>query len=111
MDISREPRHVLDMYGAQPGAASFNNNCLLARRLVEQGVRFVQLHDWGWDFHGTANDSAIQTGLTRKCAPTDRAVAALLRNLKARGMLYSPRAVWGCEFVRHPFSASGTAVT
>src|SRR5207237_4410412 len=53
MDITRESRQVLDMYGAQPGAASFANNCLLARRLVEQGVRFVQLHDWGWAFHGT----------------------------------------------------------
>src|SRR5437763_10169234 len=53
MDIAREPRAVLDAYGAQPGAAGFANNCLLARRLIEQGVRVVQLHDWGWDFHGT----------------------------------------------------------
>src|SRR5262249_58912611 len=53
MDISREPKHIIERYGAQPGGASFANNCLLARRLIEQGVRFVQLHDWGWDFHGT----------------------------------------------------------
>src|SRR5436190_18566490 len=67
MDISREPRHVLDMYGAQPGAVSFANNVLLARRLVEQGVRFVQLHDWGWDFHGTNPNEAIHIGLNNQC--------------------------------------------
>src|SRR5919109_5676702 len=57
MDISREPRHILEAYGAQPGRSSLANNCLLARRLVEQGVRHVQLHDWGWDFHGSKDDS------------------------------------------------------
>src|SRR5262245_51868535 len=94
MDISREPRHVLDMYGAQPGAASFNNNCLLARRLLEQGVRFVQLHDWGWDFHGTGPQEAITEGLRTKCRGMDRAVAALVRDLKARGMFEDTLVIW-----------------
>ena len=109
MDIGRESRRTLDLYGAQPGAASFANNCLLARRLVEQGVRFVQLHDWGWDFHGTGAGEDIRDGLTRKCAPTDRAVAALLRDLKARGMLETTLVIWGGEFGRSPFREGRTA--
>jgi hypothetical protein len=109
MDIGRESRRTLDMYGAQPGASSFANNCLLARRLVEQGVRFVQLHDWGWDFHGTGAGEDIRDGLTRKCAPTDRAVAALLRDLKQRGMLDSTLVIWGGEFGRSPFREGRTA--
>ena len=68
MDIAREPKRVLEDYGAQPGALSFANNCLLARRLVEQGVRYVQLFDWGWDFHGTGSGEDIRDGLTKKCA-------------------------------------------
>jgi hypothetical protein len=109
MDISRESRRTLEQYGAQPGAASFANNCLLARRLVEQGVRFVQLHDWGWDFHGTNAGEDIRDGLTRKCAPTDRAVGALLRDLKTRGMLDSTLVIWGGEFGRSPFREGRTA--
>ena len=62
-----------------PAAASFANNCLLARRLVEQGVRFVQLFDWGWDFHGTGPGEDIRDGLTKKCATMDQPVAALIR--------------------------------
>ena len=54
MDVTKEPKHIQDSYGTTPGKASFANNCLLARRLVEQGVRYVQLFDWGWDMHGTA---------------------------------------------------------
>jgi Protein of unknown function (DUF1501) len=111
MDISREPRHVLDMYGAQPGAASFNNNCLLARRLLEQGVRFVQLHDWGWDFHGTGPQEAITEGLRTKCRGMDRAVAALIRDLKARGMFEDTLVIWGGEFGRSPFREGRTAQT
>src|SRR6185436_3487525 len=76
MDISREPKEVLDAYGAMPGQASFANNCLLARRLTEQGVRFVQLFDWGWDFHGTSESEAIAAGLTKKGAPWDKPMAA-----------------------------------
>ncbi|HLH54711.1 MAG TPA: DUF1501 domain-containing protein, partial [Verrucomicrobiae bacterium] len=67
MDISREPKEILEAYGANPGEAGFANNCLLARRLVEKGVRFVQLFDWGWDFHGTNEREDIRDGLTKKC--------------------------------------------
>ena len=109
MDINREPRRILDDYGAQPGASSFANNCLLARRLVEQGVRFVQLFDWGWDFHGTGPGEDIRDGLTKKCATMDRPVAALIRDLKARGLLDETLIVWGGEFGRTPFREGRTA--
>jgi hypothetical protein len=109
MDIARETRQVLDMYGAQPGAASFANNCLLARRLVEQGVRFVQLHDWGWDFHGTNPGEAITGGLRDKCRPMDRAVTALISDLKSRGLLDETLVIWGGEFGRSPFREGRTA--
>jgi hypothetical protein len=111
MDISREPRNIIDLYGAQPGASSFANNCLLARRLVEQGVRFVQLHDWGWDFHGTGPAEEIRDGLRNKCRPTDRAVAALIRDLKSRGMLDETLVIWGGEFGRSPFREGRTAAS
>jgi hypothetical protein len=109
MDISREPRHILDLYGAMPGGASFANNCLLARRLIEQGVRFVQLHDWGWDFHGTNPGEAITDGLRNKCRPTDRAVTALIQDLRSRGLLDETLIVWGGEFGRSPFREGRTA--
>jgi uncharacterized protein (DUF1501 family) len=109
MDISREPRHILDMYGAQPGASSVANNCLLARRLVEQGVRFVQLHDWGWDFHGTGAGEDIRDGLRNKCRGIDRAVTALIRDLKGRGLLDETLIIWGGEFGRSPFREGRTA--
>jgi hypothetical protein len=111
MDISRESQQVLDMYGAQPGAGSFANNCLLARRLVEQGVRFVQLHDWGWDFHGTGPGEDIRQGLTNKCRGMEKAVAALIRDLKGRGMLDDTLVVWGGEFGRSPFREGRTAAS
>jgi hypothetical protein len=111
MDIAREPRAVLDAYGAQPGASSFANNCLLARRLIEQGVRFVQLHDWGWDFHGTSAGEDIRQGLRNKCRPTDKAVAALIRDLKGRGMLEDTLVIWGGEFGRSPFREGRTAAS
>lgn len=109
MDITREPKAVLDQYGAQPGAASFANNCLLARRLVEQGVRFVQLHDWGWDFHGTSGGEDIKTGLPTRCKPMDQAVSALIKDLKHRGLLDETLVVWGGEFGRTPFREGRTA--
>ncbi|MSQ93391.1 MAG: DUF1501 domain-containing protein [Gemmataceae bacterium] len=109
MDINREPRNVIDMYGAQPGGSSFANNCLLARRLVERGVRFVQLHDWGWDFHGTGNDQEINNGLRVKCRTMDRAVAALIRDLKHRGLLDETIIIWSGEFGRSPFREGRTA--
>jgi hypothetical protein len=111
MDISREPAHVLEAYGAKPGQSSLANNCLLARRLVEQGVRFVQLFDWGWDFHGTGGDSDIEEGLTRKCATMDRPVAALIRDLRDRGLLEDTLIIWGGEFGRTPFREGRTSTT
>jgi hypothetical protein len=109
MDIAREPRRVLQAYGAEPGASSFANNCLLARRLVEQGVRFVQLFDWGWDFHGTGPREDLLDGLTRKCATMDRPVAALIQDLKARGLLDETLIICGGEFGRTPFREGRTA--
>ena len=109
MDISREPKAILEEYGAQPGASSFANNCLLARRLVEQGVRFVQLFDWGWDFHGTNPAEDIRDGLTRKCATMDRPAAALLADLKRRGLLDETLVIIGGEFGRTPFREGRTA--
>ena len=109
MDITREPQTVLDDYGAKPGEASFANNCLLARRLLEQGVRYVQLFDWGWDFHGTSANEEIKDGLTRKMTRTDKPVAALIRDLKQSGLLDDTLVVWGGEFGRTPFREGRTA--
>jgi hypothetical protein len=109
MDISREPKAVLEAYGANPGESSFANNCLLARRLIEQDVRFVQLFDWGWDFHGTNENEDIRGGLTRKCARTDKPVAALIKDLRRRGLLDETLVVWGGEFGRTPFREGRTA--
>lgn len=109
MDISKEPASVLEAYGAKPGESSFANNCLLARRLVEKGVRFVQLFDWGWDFHGTGPNEDIRGGLTAKMAKTDRPVAALIRDLKSRGLLDDTLVIWGGEFGRTPFREGRTA--
>lgn len=111
MDISREPQHIIEAYGAKPGEASFANNCLLARRLVEQGVRFVHLFDWGWDFHGTGEDTGITSGLTKKMAATDKPVAALIKDLKQRGLLNDTLVIWGGEFGRTPFREGRTAAS
>tara|TARA_B100000809_G_C15115744_1_gene522347 strand:+ start:614 stop:2050 length:1437 start_codon:yes stop_codon:yes gene_type:complete len=97
MDISQESKQVHEMYGTTPGSVSFANNCLLARRLVERGVRFVQLFDQGWDHHGS-----LQSSLANKCRQVDRPVAALLKDLKRRGLLDETLVVWGSEFGRTP---------
>lgn len=109
MDISNEPKHVLEAYGATPGGASLANNCLLARRLTEAGVRFVQLFDWGWDFHGTGAGTGLTDGLTNKCATMDKPIAALIKDLKQRGLLDETLIVWGGEFGRTPFREGRTA--
>ncbi len=109
MDISKEPQAVLDAYGAKPGMSSLANNCLLARRLVESGVRYVQLFDWGWDFHGTGPGEGITEGLTKKCATMDKPIAALIKDLKQRGLLEDTLLVWGGEFGRTPFREGRTA--
>jgi hypothetical protein len=100
MDISREDKRTLDMYGAEPGKNSFANNCLLARRMAENGVRYIQLFDWGWDMHGTSADNDIVNGLPNKCKQVDKPIDALLTDLKQRGMLDETLVVWGGEFGR-----------
>ena len=111
MDVSREPKEMLEAYGAAPGAASFANNCLLARRLIEKGVRFVQLFDWGWDFHGTGPQEDLRDGLTKKCATMDRPVGALIKDLRQRGLLDDTLVVWSGEFGRTPFREGRTAAS
>ena len=109
MDISQESQATLDRYGATVGGSSLANNCLLARRLVESGVRFVQLFDWGWDFHGTGKQEGLTDGLTKKCATMDKPVAALIKDLKQRDLLKDTLVVWGGEFGRTPFREGRTA--
>ncbi len=109
MDITKETKQTHEAYGAVPGKSSFANNCLLARRLVEGGVRFVQLFDWGWDFHGTSAGEGLRDGLTNKMAATDKPIAALIRDLKQRGMLDDTLIVCGGEFGRTPFREGRTA--
>lgn len=104
MDISKEPKHILEMYGAEPGARSFANNCLLARRMAERGVRYVQLFHEAWDQHGE-----LRKGLTRNCADTDRASAALVTDLKNRGLLDDTLVIWGGEFGRTPMVQGETS--
>jgi hypothetical protein len=102
--IAQEPEHVRAMYGAKPGEGSFANNCLLARRLVERGVRFVQLFDWGWDIHGTSSGDDLLTAFPKKCRDVDRASTALVLDLKQRGLLEDTIVVWGGEFGRTPMN-------
>jgi hypothetical protein len=109
MDISKETKPTIDAYGATPGGASFANNCLLGRRLLQKGVRFVQLFDWGWDFHGTNAGEDIRDGLTKKCATMDKPIAALLKDLKSLGMLDDTLVVWSGEFGRTPFREGRTS--
>jgi hypothetical protein len=122
MDISREPKHILEMYGAIPGFvpesdsaadprvaykptdAQFANNCLLARRLVESGVRFVQLFDWGWDHHGISPGEDIVNTLPIKVGQIDKAITALVKDLDQRGLLNETLIVWGGEFGRTPMA-------
>jgi uncharacterized protein (DUF1501 family) len=92
------------MYGTQPGQVSFANNCLLARRLVERGVRFVQLYHRGWDTHGTSAHDDIVNRLPKLCREIDQASAALINDLKQRGLLTSTLVVWGGEFGRTPMN-------
>ena len=103
-DIWSEPAHVHEMYGTEKGQVSFANNCLLARRLLEQGVRFVQLYHRGWDSHGTSKGDDILHGLPQRCRETDQAAAALVKDLKQRGLLEDTIVVWGGEFGRTPMN-------
>src|SRR5438034_6851036 len=103
MDISKGPPAVHEKYATTPGKASFANNCLLARRLVERGVRFVELFHEAWDQHGN-----LVKDLTQNCKDTDQACAALIKDLKQRGMLDDTLVIWGGEFGRTPMVQGGS---
>lgn len=105
MDFSQESENTMAMYGAQPGKASFANNCLLARRLVERGVRFISCFHEGWDHH-----SNVFGGLKDQCGKTDQASAALIKDLKQRGLLERTLVIWGGEFGRTPMVESNAAL-
>jgi uncharacterized protein DUF1501 len=102
MDISGESKETLALYGAEPGKASYANNCLLARRLIERGVRYVQLFHEAWDHHG-----GLTGGLKEQCRLTDQASAALVKDLKQRGLLDETLVIWGGEFGRTPMVQGG----
>jgi hypothetical protein len=101
IDLAKESKQTLELYGAEPGKASYANNCLLARRLVERGVRFVQLYHTDWDHHGDAN-LHLGAPLEKICKEIDQPTAALVQDLKQRGLLDSTLVVWGGEFGRTP---------
>jgi hypothetical protein len=103
-DIANEPKHIHEMYGTEPGKVSFANNCLLARRLVQRGVRFVQLYHRGWDHHGESGAKDLMKGLPKLCRETDQAAAALIKDLKQQGMLDDTLVIWGGEFGRTPMN-------
>ncbi len=99
MDLSQEPQHILDLYGTKGGDGSFASNCLLARRLAERGVRFIQLYHRGWDHHG-----GIKKGAKVTADLVDKGTAALVKDLKQRGMLNDTLIIWGGEFGRTPMA-------
>ncbi len=102
MDLSKEPPHILASYGAEPGKPSFANNCLLARRLLERGVRFVQLYHESWDQHGN-----LVKDIAQNAKDTDQACAALVKDLQQRGLLEDTLVIWGGEFGRTPMVQGG----
>ena len=103
MDLAKESKETLAFYGAEPGKASFANSCLLARRMLQQGVRFVQIYHEAWDQHGN-----LKNDLIKNCKNTDQASAALVSDLKRLGMLDDTLVIWGGEFGRTPMSQGGT---
>jgi len=102
MDLAKEPKHILDMYGVEPGKANFASACLLSRRMIERGVRFVQIFHESWDQHGF-----LTKDLRKNCLDTDRASAALVQDLKQRGLLDDTLVIWGGEFGRTPMVQGG----
>lgn len=102
MNINDEPQYIHEMYGTEPGKSCFANNALLARKLVEKGVRYVQLFDWGWDAHGDNASNALNVGIINKYRDVDRAMTALVLDLKQRGLLEETLVIWGGEFGRTP---------
>jgi hypothetical protein len=104
MNIEGETKETLDLYGANEGESSFANNCLLARRLVERGVRLVELYDSGWDHHNN-----LEKRLAQKCKETDKPIAGLIKDLKRRDLLKDTLIIWGSEFGRTPLMQGGNA--
>ena len=102
MDISQESEATHSLYGTEPGKTSFANNCLLARRLAERGVRFIQLFHRGWDSHGSNEFEALEGGFLKRCKEVDQPMTALIKDLRERGLLDETLVVWGGEFGRTP---------
>ena len=105
MDLKQESKETLGLYGVEPGKPSFALNCLLARRLVERGARFINLYHEGWDHH-----SDVAGGLKSACGQTDKGAAALVADLKRRGMLDDTLVIWGGEFGRTPMVESNATL-
>jgi hypothetical protein len=103
LDLNKEPKHILEMYGAEPGKPSYANSVLMARRLVERGVRFVQIYHEAWDQHGS-----LVKDIKQNCLDTEQASVALIKDLKQRGMLKDTLVIWGGEFGRTPMVQGGT---
>ena len=101
-DIQSEPDYIHQLYGTEPNKVSFANNCLLARRLAERGVRFIQLCHRGWDSHGSSEFENLHGGFVKRCGEIDKPMTALILDLKQRGMLEDTLVVWGGEFGRTP---------
>jgi hypothetical protein len=110
MEIDKEPRSIQEMYGIEPGKVSFANNCLLARRLVERGVRFVQLYHRGWDHHGGGTTDDLLNRLPQLCRETDQAATALVKDLKQQGLLDTTLVIWGGEFGRTPMNEGRSGI-
>ena len=110
-DLKEEPDYIHKMYGTQEGVTSFANNCLLARRLAERGVRFIQLYHRGWDSHGSNEFESLNGGFLRRCKEIDQPMTALIKDLKQRGLLEETLVVWGGEFGRTPMQENREGVT
>ena len=110
-DISSEPEYIHQLYGTEPGKNSFANNCLLARRLAERGVRFIQLYHRGWDSHGSNDFENLHGGFKERCLEVDQAMTALIIDMKKRGLLEETLVVWGGEFGRTPMQENRQGLT
>jgi len=110
-DLSDEPDHIHELYGTEPGKVSFANNCLLARRLAERDVRFIQLFHRGWDSHGSNDFESLNGGFMERCKEVDKAMTGLIIDLKQRGLLDDTLVVWGGEFGRTPMQENREGIT
>ncbi len=110
-DIAQESDSIHQLYGTEPGTVSFANNCLLARRLAERGVRFIQLFHRGWDSHGSNEFESLDGGFLKRCKEVDRPMTALILDLKQRGLLDETLVIWGGEFGRTPMQENRTGTT